>query len=128
MIVLDTHAWLWWVDAPAQLSRSARGVIDSAEVIGVSAMSALEVATLVRKGRLALDRPAAEWIRAALAQPRVRELAITADIAVRAGSFGPEFHADPADRVIAATALVLGAPLVTKDEALRKMPMLQPVW
>jgi len=128
MLLLDTHAWLWWSAAPARLSKRARRAIDSAESLAVSAISVWELATLVRKGRLELDRPVSEWILAALAQPGIEEIPVSSSIALLAGSFGDEFHGDPADRLIAATGLVHRAPLVTKDEALRAMPTLQPIW
>lgn len=55
MIVLDTHAWLWWVSKPANLSRAARLRIGAETRIGVSAISCLEVATAVAKGRISKD-------------------------------------------------------------------------
>jgi PIN domain nuclease of toxin-antitoxin system len=127
VIVLDTHAWLWWVSRPSELSAGARKVIDSADVVGVSAISAWEAATPARKRRFDFDRPVGDWMAAALAVPRVRELPVTAAIGA-AGSFGSDFPGDPADRIIAATALAHGAPLVTKNDALRTMEALQTVW
>jgi PIN domain nuclease of toxin-antitoxin system len=58
MIVLDTHAWLWWVSDPSRLSRAAHRKIRTATQIGISAISCLEVATAVTKGRITLDRGA----------------------------------------------------------------------
>lgn len=128
MIVLDTHALLWWVSRPAALGSKGRRAVDAADRLGVSAISFWEIATLVRKGRLELDRPLAEWIGGALALPRLEELPVTSGIAARAGAFGDDFQGDPADRLIAATALSLNAPLVTKDERLRHSPLLQTLW
>lgn len=128
MIVLDTHAWLWHVAAPTKLGRAARAAIASADVLGVSAVSAWELATLVRKKRLELDRPVSEWIAEALAADRIEELPLTAEIALVAGSFGDDFRGDHADRMIAATALRHGAMLVTKDATLRAMSTLSSVW
>jgi len=64
----------------------------------------------------------------ALDLPRVRLLALSAEIAVAAGTFGDAFHGDPADRLIAATALRHGASLVTKDERMQSVPGLKTVW
>lgn len=61
MIVLDTHAWLWWVAAPERLSRVARHAIDDEHRIGVCTMSCWEVVMLERRGRLRLDRDPATW-------------------------------------------------------------------
>lgn len=58
MIVLDTHAWLWWISKPSELSRTARQRINAETQLGVCAISCLEIATLVAKGRISLDRDA----------------------------------------------------------------------
>lgn len=130
MIVLDTHAWLWWAAAPDRLSPAARDAIDRADEIGVSAISAWEVAMLVERGRVSLDRPAARWVRAALDEdPRTVELPLTSVIAVRAAGLGTEgLHGDPADRFIYATARSVDASLVTRDAALRAHDPQRTVW
>ena len=66
MIVLDTHAWLWWVSKPSELSRAARARIGAETRIGVSAIICLEVATAIAKGRIALDRDPLTWLEQAL--------------------------------------------------------------
>jgi PIN domain nuclease of toxin-antitoxin system len=129
VIVLDTHAWLWWLAEPARLSRAARRAIDEAETIGVSAISAWELAMLVRRRRISLDRDVSTWVRQALAPTRVRQHALTADVAVAAGLLdGGSFPGDPADRFIYATAQALRAPLVTRDEAIRSYDARATVW
>ena len=128
MIVLDTHALIWWSASPHLLSKAARRAIDDAEAIGVSSISAWEIAMLVQKKRLELDRPVEDWVRQAFEQKKMVELPITADIGLYAGSFDDTFHGDPADRIIAATTLLNGSALVTKDQNLRSMPALRPIW
>jgi PIN domain nuclease of toxin-antitoxin system len=129
VIVLDTHAWLWWLAEPARLSRAARRAIDEAETIGVSAISAWELAMLVRRRRISLDRDVGAWVRQALAPARVRQQPLTADVAVAAGLLdGDGFPGDPADRFIYATAQALRAPLVTRDEAIRRYDARTAVW
>ena len=56
MIVLDTHAWIWWVAVPDKLSARAHHAIDAAEALGVCAISCWEVAMLVARRRLEFDR------------------------------------------------------------------------
>jgi PIN domain nuclease of toxin-antitoxin system len=129
VIVLDTHAWVWAVADPDRLSRRAREAIDGAEAILVSAISAWEVATLVRRGRLELDRPVEAWVAQALGRARVREGVVTAAIAVRAAALdGESFPGDHADRLLYATAQQQRAPLVTHDRALRAFDPLGTVW
>jgi PIN domain nuclease of toxin-antitoxin system len=129
VIVLDTHAWLWWLAEPARLSRAARRAIDEAETIGVSAISAWELAMLVRRRRISLDRDVGAWVRQALAPARVQQHPLTADVAVAAGMLdGGGFPGDPADHFIYATAQALRAPLVTRDEAIRSFDARTTVW
>src|SRR5262249_170564 len=122
-----THAWIWWVTGSPKLSARARRAIERDEERGVCAISCWEIAMLVRKGRLTLDRDAGDWIRAALRQPGVVPLELTPATAARAGLCAGE-EGDPADRLIAATALEHGAPLVTRDERLRDWKGLPTIW
>ena len=128
MIVLDTHAWLWWVSKPSELSRAARYRIRAEARLGVSAISCLEVATLVEKGRISLDRDPLEWLEQALALPKLELLPLTPPIAVKATQLGNNFPGDPADRVIVATSILESAPLVTKDSRIRNYPAVTSVW
>ncbi|MBK8101412.1 MAG: type II toxin-antitoxin system VapC family toxin [Planctomycetes bacterium] len=117
MILLDTHAWLWWNASPERLSSRAKKAIEAAPAVAVAAISMWEVAMLSSRGRVVLDRPAREWLQVALAQDRVTLLPLTPEIACLATELA--IHGDPADRIILATARIHRARLVTKDEALR---------
>lgn len=131
MIVLDTHAWVWWVASPEQLSEAAReriGLEVAEGGIHVSAISCWEVSLLVRKGRLALSLDVADWIAKTEALPFVRFLPIDNRIALRSNSLAGDFHDDPADRLIVATALILGAPLITRDTRILAYPHVQALW
>lgn len=130
MILLDTHAWVWWVSDPGQLSRPARQAIESSapEPLRVSAISAWEVALLVARGRLELTLPVAEWVARSEALPMLQFVPVDPQIAVRSTRLPGRLHADPADRMIVATALVLGATLLTKDGRLRHYPHVTSVW
>jgi PIN domain nuclease of toxin-antitoxin system len=129
VIVLDTHAWLWWLAEPSRLSRDARRAIDDAETIGVSTISAWEVTMLVARRRISLDRDVSAWVRQALAPARVTSLPPTADTAVAAGLLdGQRFPGDPADRLIYATARAARAPLVTRDDAIRRFDARDTIW
>jgi PIN domain nuclease of toxin-antitoxin system len=128
VIVLDTHAWLWWVSGAPALSRKAEREIQSAPRIGVSAISCLEVAVAEARGRIALDRPLLLWLQQALALPRVELLPLTPAVAVRASRFGRDFPGDPADRVIVASALLESAVVVTRDKKIRDSTGVETIW
>jgi PIN domain nuclease of toxin-antitoxin system len=132
VIVLDTHALIWWADAGSKLSKKARqaATVESRrQGLVASAISVFEIITLERRGRLAFKVPADEWLIHLRKLPELRIHPITDEIAERAGALGDGvFPGDPADRLIAATSLVLGAPLITHDTKLRAVPSLSTVW
>jgi PIN domain nuclease of toxin-antitoxin system len=128
LIVLDTHAWIWWAAEPKRLSVRAKRAIEESDRIGVSAISAWEVALLVAKERLTLDRDVLVWVRQALALPGVVPVPLSPEIAVASAALGAGFPGDPADRILAATALHHRAPLVTRDRRLRSVPSLRTLW
>lgn len=128
MIVVDTHAWLWWISDPGRLSAPARGAIERADRIGVCTISCWEVATLVRRGRIELDREVGLWVRQALIADRMEPLALTAEVAVRAGSLGDGFHGDPADRIVYATARSSESSVVTRDAQMRAFDRQRTIW
>jgi PIN domain nuclease of toxin-antitoxin system len=127
LIVLDTHTWVWWAAQSDKLPKSARGCIEEADEIGVSAISCWEVAMLVSKNRLNFDRDVLLWMRQALALPRVELLPISPEIATAATTL-TGFHGDPADRLIVSTALACEAPLVTRDRLIRSWPGVMTHW
>jgi PIN domain nuclease of toxin-antitoxin system len=129
MIVLDTHAWIWWVSDPEKLSRKARAAINYAKRIGICPISCWEIATKVAHGKLKLDRDIRVWMSQVLAHPKVSLVEISADIAITAGYLGQEgFHGDSADRLIVATTKHNGAELVTKDKSIRAFQGVRSVW
>jgi PIN domain nuclease of toxin-antitoxin system len=128
MIVLDTHVWIWWASDQSRLSAPALRAIKRAKSVrAVAAISTWEIAMLVAKGRIELDRDALGWIQDALALDKVDLVPLTPSIAVRSSQLGLA-HGDPADRLIAATAVELACPLVTRDERLHGVPGLTAVW
>jgi PIN domain nuclease of toxin-antitoxin system len=128
VILLDTHAWIWWRADPGRLSAPAADVIAAADRLGLSAISVWELGMLVRRGRISLDRDVARWVRHALADARVAVLAPGADIALAAALLDDTFPGDPADRLIYATARHAGAPLVTRDARIARFDPDRAVW
>jgi PIN domain nuclease of toxin-antitoxin system len=128
VIVLDTAAWIWRASDPKRLTTRARRAIDQAERALVSAISVWEVAMLVARRRIQLDRPVEQWVGIALALPGIQLAPLEPAIAVRSTKLPGEFHSDPADRMIVATALEHAVPIVTPDERIRAYPHVQSTW
>jgi PIN domain nuclease of toxin-antitoxin system len=129
LIVLDTHAWIWWVAEPARLSDRARETIAAAGALGVATISCWEVAMLALRGRIEMDRDPNSWIRSALAQPAIVALPLTPPVAVDAALLETKgFAGDPADRLIYATARNEGATLVTRDSRMREFDPRGTLW
>lgn len=131
MIVLDTHALIWWLSDPVKLSAPAKRAIQAAaannEVL-VSTASVLEIATLVRRQRLVLSIPFQEWLNDVRELPELRFVPVSTEIAARAGSFGVDVHGDPIDRLIVATAMTSKARLATADAGIRSLDIVRTVW
>lgn len=126
IIVVDTHAVVWWSIQPELLSKRAAAAFSGADVIGVPAIVFWELALLVRKGKLDLGRPVIDWAERVCSIPRVEPLPLTAAIAINADAL--EMHPDPADRLIVATALAHKARLLTKDKLIRKARCVATLW
>lgn len=121
LVLLDTHVWVWLLNGDRKLNQKSLKAIEqslSEEAVLLSAISPWEVAMLVNKGRLTLDRDVGEWVNAAVSIPGIRVEPITPEIAVASTRLPGDIHPDPADRLIAATARHLGALLITDDQLL----------
>jgi len=119
MILLDTHVLVWLDEASPRLGAAAIERINAAFQAGeamVSAISFWEVGMLVTKGRIRLDMDLGVWRNDFLEQGLI-ELPVTGEIGIKAATF-ERFHGDPADRLIAATALKNSLTLVTADKKL----------
>lgn len=128
MILLDTHTWIWWASESPSLSDSASRVISESTRIGISAISCWEVAMLVAKGRLELNMDAEIWIDLALQRPGVELIPLSPSIAVLSTRLPGEFHGDPADRIIVASALHHNVALATKDGKINDWGFVPTVW
>jgi len=130
VIVLDTHVLVSDALDPSRLSRGARDAIaqgQAADELACSDISLWEIAMLLARGRLRVEADPAAFLEGLIQARALRVLAITPAIAVLAQSdlFS---HGDPADRIVAATALAYRARLVSADQRLRKVKELSVVW
>lgn len=129
MIVLDTHALLWWALDPERLSPAAHHAVSNMERDGgfASSISIWELGVKIKRGKLELPVSIAEFA-SRIERSQVIEL-LPVDTATWLASLDlPWDHSDPADRVIVATALRRGLPLLSKDAAIRSFEGVTSVW
>ena len=115
--LLDTHVLIWWLNDLGRLSPAQQEVVGSVSPespLLVSDISLWEVATLRSLDRIRLTIPLREWLDKA-APPLVRRCGVSPAIAAEVAALPTSFHRDPADRILVATARVLGATLLTQD-------------
>jgi len=121
-LLLDTHIWLWSLLEPERLGARTRAALERGDCeTWLSPISVWETLMLAARGRLALEPDPERWVRAQLARLPLREAALTAEVAIESQRMRTESN-DPADRFIAATALVYDLALVTADGRLRDVP------
>ena len=116
--LLDTHVLIWWLQGGGPLSPAQRRVLNAADgdsPLRVSDISLWEVVTLHSLGRIRLTIPLREWLEKATAPPLVRRHGISPAIAAEVAALPDSFHRDLADRILVATARILGATLLTHD-------------
>jgi len=119
-LLLDTHVWIWMMEGNEQ--RLGPRLIDRVESAGrrgevlIHPMSVWEVGTLVRKGRLALARPAVDWVEEALGLPGIFLLGLSPRSALQGALLDSNRLTDPVDRMLVAAARLEGATLVTADD------------
>jgi PIN domain nuclease of toxin-antitoxin system len=122
LLLLDTHCWIWaQLGLLENLSRTALQAIRNGESDGnlrISAISIWELAMFEKRGRVALPMNVRTWLDQALSKPGIAVAPLTPEIMIESVHLPGEMHGDPADRMLVATARVLGATLLTKDEQL----------
>ena len=133
MIVLDTHALIWWVNGDGKLSARARKVIESEMTVDggkilVPAITAWEIAMLVNKNRLVLTMDLYEWLDTVRSIDAVEFVPIDNEVAVQSVQLPGDFHPDPADRMITALARHYSAMLVTSDDKIRNYRHVKTIW
>jgi len=126
-VLLDTHAFLWWVLEDPRLSPVARETITDPDVdVLVSPASAWEIAIKAADGRLELPEPALTYVPSRMRANAFHELPITVEHCLRTGEL-PGIHRDPFDRLLVAQALAEDVPLVTGDPAISRYDV-ETIW
>jgi len=132
VILLDTHAFLWLVDNPELLSNAAYEKINTEikakKPIMVSSISIWEICLLTAKNRLDIEGGVEAWIGNASVLPEFEYIPVSNRIAVESVFLPGEFHPDPADRIIVATARINGATVVSKDTRIRNYVHVETLW
>ena len=130
MIILDTRVWVWWALGLPNLREAQRRAIAENENdrIGICTFSCWEVAKLVQGNKLRLPVELTEWFDTSLKYPGVALLYMTPEIAIESNRLPGDFHRDPADQIIVATARIHRCPLVSSDEKIRRYPHVSTVY
>ena len=128
--LLDTHVWIWLVERPRRLTERVRAVVDDFAnyPLGLSAISPWEVAKKASKGRLELSVPLDEWMARAIEETFISVLPLTPEISVESCRLPGDFHQDPADQIIAATARIHDLVLMSSDKRLLGYNHVRTAW
>jgi PIN domain nuclease of toxin-antitoxin system len=122
VILLDTCTLLWLAFDQTELSADAISLLrDHAGLLFVSAITGFELGIKEKKRRLTLPLPAERYFATALAAHGLREVPLDGVVAVRSTTL-PDLHADPADRIIVATAQARGFTVLTPDPSIHAYP------
>ncbi len=130
MIILDTHIWVWWITDSTRLTSAQRRAISDNETdrIGICSFSCWGIAKLVQADKLTFSVELSRWFDTSLNYPGVVLLDMTPEIAIESNRLPDDFHRDPADQIIVATARIHRCPLVSSDEKIRRYPHVSTVY
>lgn len=129
MVLLDTHVVIWLALEPKRLSRTAVRAVEKArekDGLAIALVTLAEIANLVERGRVEIKISSESFLQSIASRFVLKH--INVDIALLSSRFSDPYPGDPMDRIIGATALSEGLPLVTADERIRRSGQLQTIW
>lgn len=118
-ILVDTHIWLWHLNGDTSLSSKVKKIIDtcaSENELYLSAISVWEIAMLVKKNKISLNTSCQAWIDKSLSLPGISLIPLSPEIAIESCELSGNFHGDPADRIIVASAKIENLSLISRDK------------
>ena len=130
MVLLDTHVWLWWLLGDGNLTNHERTTLDELAAIrevSISWVTVWKTEMLERKNRIRLDPDFKTWIAEATNPYICMVLPVDKEVVIAQRLLPENFHADPADRLITATAFLTGFSLSTHDKRIIDSGVV-PVW
>ena len=130
MLLMDTHVWFWSLTEPENLSKAALDIIQRTEtdLRSIASISIWEFAMMVARRRIEIKMTPEQWLDYAIHKTGLRVFDLTPKVAVESCELPGDFHRDPADRIIVATARINGATLVTKDKKILGYPYVKSIW
>lgn len=130
MILLDTHIWWWALSEPENLSATALATIKEtkADARLIASISIWEFAMMVARKKIELKTSPESWLSRAIHGTGIQVIELSPEIAVESCRLPGEFHRDPADQIIVATARVHNLSLVTKDQKILGYPHVKTIW
>jgi PIN domain nuclease of toxin-antitoxin system len=131
VILLDTHVLIWAAIEPNRLSRAATAALRRAKAsdgLAIASITLWETASLFSRRRIEAYSTVEASVRQVLDAVGVVVKPLTLEVAVLATQFAEDYSRDPADRIIGATARAEGLALVTKDEGIRRSPLVKTIW
>ena len=127
-LLLDTHVVIWSQDDPGKLGHQSRELLtDPVNELYISAVTAMEIAQMIHKGRLKLDRDTDEWLDEAISNLQAKELETSRIASVAAYQLPGNFHDDPDDRILVATAKIEKLAFLTADRRILAYPHLESI-
>jgi PIN domain nuclease of toxin-antitoxin system len=127
MIIIDTHIWIWWVTNAQRLNKEHRTFLEKQKIgeIALNCISCWEVAKSVEVGKLQMNVPLEQWLNEAVNSYNISLLPLDIPTVVESTRLPGNFHKDPADQLIVASARILDIPLLTEDSKILNYPFVK---